>query len=68
MAQTKSLDQQKLEKAILDACYEINGKKKLGCTKAFELAKIFHLEPIKIGKSCNQLKIKITNCQLGCFK
>ena len=45
-----------------------SNKKVLTCAKAFELAKKFDVKIIKIGNICNQHKIKISNCQLGCFK
>jgi hypothetical protein len=45
-----------------------SNKKVLTCTKAFELAKKFDVNAIEIGRICNQNKIRISSCQLGCFK
>ena len=44
------------------------GKKRLTCVEAFELAKKYDVEIIEIGRMCNQHNIKICKCQLGCFK
>ena len=43
-------------------------KKRLTCAKAFEIAKTFDVKIIDIGHICNQQKIRISSCQLGCFK
>lgn len=42
--------------------------KKLPCKLAFQLAEEFGAELKEIGEIANELDIKITNCQLGCFK
>ncbi len=39
----------------------------ISCAKAFEIAKKYNISLQETGKKCNELKIKITNCQLGCF-
>ena len=41
--------------------------KRLSCVKALALAKRLKVRPIEIGRAANELGIKITNCQLGCF-
>ena len=41
--------------------------KRLSCVKALALAKRLKVKPIEIGRTANELGIKITNCQLGCF-
>ena len=43
------------------------GRKKLTCAEAFEMAKEFETEIIEIGRICNQHNIRIWKCQLGCF-
>ena len=40
----------------------------LTCAKAFEIAKKFEVKAIEVGRICNQHKIRISSCQLGCFK
>ena len=56
-----------LVKAVLEQAREIDGIKKLACSEAFKLAREFQAAPIEIGRICNQQKIKICKCQLGCF-
>ncbi|ABB14709.1 MULTISPECIES: hypothetical protein [Carboxydothermus] len=41
---------------------------KLPCKVALELANRLNVPPKKIGDAANELKIKISACQLGCFK
>jgi hypothetical protein len=40
---------------------------KIPCHKAFELADKYNLSRSAMGELLNQLRIKIVNCQLGCF-
>jgi hypothetical protein len=58
---------EELINAAIGRAEEINGVKKLACAEAFKLAQQFETEIIEIGRICNQHKIKICNCQLGCF-
>lgn len=53
--------------AVLDRVQESDGKKKLMCAEAFELAQQLDVEIPEIGRICNQHNIKIYKCQLGCF-
>jgi len=43
----------------------VNGK--LPCPVAFKIAKELKVGPRQVGDACNKLKIKVSNCQLGCF-
>lgn len=52
---------------IRDAAAEIDGKKKLPCKKAFQLAEELDVSLKDIGDICNSEDIKIIHCQLGCF-
>jgi hypothetical protein len=58
---------EELVKAVFERSQEIDGIKKLACAEAFKLAHEFQVETIEIGCICNQQKIKICKCQLGCF-
>jgi hypothetical protein len=58
---------EELIKAVLERAKETDGIKKLACAEAFKLAKEFQVGVIEIGRICNQQKIKICKCQLGCF-
>jgi hypothetical protein len=40
---------------------------KIPCAMAFKVAKDCNVSTKEIGNLLNQLKIKIANCQLGCF-
>jgi hypothetical protein len=40
---------------------------KIPCAMAFKIAKECSVSTKEIGNLLNQLKIKITGCQLGCF-
>jgi hypothetical protein len=40
---------------------------RLSCEKAHELEKELNIPLSEIGVLCNELKIKIAACQLGCF-
>jgi alanyl-tRNA synthetase len=59
--------QNDIKEIILSAAVTEDGKKKLSCEKAFELAEKHGIELIEIGRICNQEGIKIAQCQLGCF-
>lgn len=54
--------------AVLERAQETDGRKKLACAEAFELAKEFETEVIEIGRICNRNNIRICKCQLGCFE
>jgi hypothetical protein len=40
---------------------------KIPCAMAFKIAKECGVSTKEIGNLLNQVKIKISNCQLGCF-
>ncbi len=40
---------------------------RLTCTHAHELAQMLNVPLSEIGRICNELHIKISGCQLGCF-
>jgi len=40
---------------------------KLSCTSARKLADELHVSLKDVGGACNELKIKIFACELGCF-
>ena len=54
--------------AVIEKAVEADGKKKLNCADAFELAERFNVKIIEIGRICNRNKIRIGKCQLGCFR
>ena len=61
-------DIEKLTAAVIETAQEIDGKKRLICQTAHKLAEKFDVPKKTIGRICNDNDIKITRCQLGCFK
>ena len=63
------MDKEKeLAVAVIERAGEIDGRKRLNCAEVFELAREFGVNVIEVGRICNQNNIRISNCQLGCFK
>ncbi|MBI4331518.1 MAG: hypothetical protein HY673_09585 [Chloroflexi bacterium] len=54
----------KLEELIRKAL--VDGK--LNCAAGLKIARDLKIPASKIGEATNELKIRIANCQLGCFK
>ncbi len=54
--------------ALADSRQEPDGRGKLPCSEAFDLARRFDVKIAEIGRICNQNNVKICKCQLGCFK
>jgi hypothetical protein len=62
------MDTEEIKKIVDEAAIDIDGIKRMSCVNAFKIA-TEHSIPLKeIGRCCNQNAIKITDCQLGCFK
>jgi hypothetical protein len=40
----------------------------VSCKALLELAEWQDVSPRKVGRLCDQMKIKIVECQLGCFR
>lgn len=59
--------QEELSKTVLERSGEVNGRRTLTCAQALALATELGVEPIHIGRICNQEKIRLGGCQLGCF-
>jgi LAO/AO transport system kinase len=57
--------EEKLMKALKEISDKNNGK--ITCAQAWEIADKFSLTKKEVGDKINELKIKITKCQLGCF-
>jgi hypothetical protein len=52
---------------VLEAIQAASLDNKLTCEKAHELADKLGIPLKELGVLCNEMKIKITACQLGCF-
>ena len=64
MRKEQSMERQKLEKAILE---KAKGGK-IPCAVCFKLAEECEISKREMGKILNEMKIKVSQCQLGCFK
>ena len=53
-----------LEKLIAEAA--VDGR--LPCAQAFKLSKEYDVSLKDIGEAANRVKVKISHCQLGCFR
>ncbi|MGB4183301.1 MAG: hypothetical protein WBK41_07845 [Dethiobacteria bacterium] len=40
---------------------------RLSCQQSFAIAREFNCQPAAVGRLCDELKVKIYGCQLGCF-
>lgn len=61
------MSQDELTRIVLDRSREVDGRRILTCAQALGLASEFGVEPRQIGRICNQEKIRLGSCQLGCF-
>jgi len=57
-----------LVEAIIKKTFADGEKTRLSCAAALQIAREFGVKPSEIGVLCNDRKIRISNCQLGCFK
>ena len=57
------MDREKLEKAVREKAKE----GKLPCAMCFKIAEEFGISKKEIGEVLNDLNIRISQCQLGCF-
>ncbi|HXY53434.1 MAG TPA: hypothetical protein VEM40_02045 [Nitrospirota bacterium] len=55
------------KKIIMEAIRNASVKDRLTCGKAHSLARELKVPLKEIGSICNEIKIKISACQLGCF-
>ncbi|NPV69475.1 MAG: hypothetical protein HPY55_02360 [Firmicutes bacterium] len=54
--------------AVREAVKRAAANSRLPCREALELAKRLGVSPSEVGKAADALGVKITGCQLGCFK
>jgi hypothetical protein len=52
---------------IIEALLASSAGNRLTCEQAHDLAKELKVSLQELGALCNELKIKISACQLGCF-
>ena len=58
------MDRKKLEEAILKK----SKAGKLPCAVCFKIAEDFGISKREMGKVLNEMNIRISQCQLGCFE
>jgi hypothetical protein len=58
------MDREKIEKAIKEKSKD----GKLLCAICFKIAEDFGISKREIGDILNEMKVKISQCQLGCFE
>jgi hypothetical protein len=58
------MERQKIEKTILE---KAKGSK-IPCAVCFKIAEDFGVSKKEMGEILNEMKIKISQCQLGCFE
>ncbi|MBC2581437.1 hypothetical protein [Clostridium sp. DJ247] len=61
------MDEEKIIEIIEQHCEIKEDRKYLACAEAFQIAKELKINVSIIGKLCNQQRIKVKSCQLGCF-
>lgn len=56
-----------MSQEVIEAIKKAASGNRLSCEKAHTLAQDLNIPLSEIGKVCNELHIKISSCQLGCF-
>ena len=59
---------ERLKGAVLAAAREERGHMRLRCAEAFRIAEEFGVKPGVVGGLCSREGIRISRCQLGCFR
>jgi hypothetical protein len=55
------------EKELIEELKKLAPKGRINCIEARQLAEKLKIHPSEIGKACDEAKIKISACELGCF-
>jgi len=58
------MDRAKIEEIIKEKAKE----GRLPCAMCFKIAEDFGISKKEVGKILNEMKVKISQCQLGCFE
>ncbi|MDD4335292.1 MAG: hypothetical protein PHY77_06760 [Desulfotomaculaceae bacterium] len=56
-----------INQEVLDAVRMAAKEGQITCTEARKVARDFKVAPRIVGEAADELKIKITSCELGCF-
>ncbi len=52
---------------LVEKLREMHPDGRITCTEARKLAEELNLDPGDVGQACNEAKIKLYACELGCF-
>lgn len=55
------------EKELIQKLRDLAPQGKISCSEARQLAEKLEIPYGEVGKACNEAKIKIFACELGCF-
>ncbi|HNW98375.1 MAG TPA: hypothetical protein PKK00_08200 [Bacteroidales bacterium] len=61
------MERKKIEEAIKAKIIAKEGKQYIPCATALKIAEDLHAPTSEVGKVCDDMKVKIMKCQLGCF-
>lgn len=56
-----------LKKKLGERILEEAAEKRLSCPQALAIARELDCDPVHLGRLCDELKVKLYGCQLGCF-
>jgi hypothetical protein len=62
------MDQDAIQKLVLEFAIERDGRKTISCARAFEMHRQYNVSLADIGRICDENDIRICACQLGCFR
>jgi len=54
-------------KDLIEKLKDLAPKGRISCSDARQLAEELQIHPSEVGKACDEAKIKICACELGCF-
>jgi len=60
-------DDVRLREQVREAAKETDGRKTIACAMALKLAEETDATPAEVGRVCDEEKIRVERCQLGCF-
>ncbi|MDD3877432.1 MAG: hypothetical protein PHT69_12490 [Bacteroidales bacterium] len=61
------MDKEKIKEEVFKHSQNIDGKWKIECNAAYDVAFSCNVKISDVAKVINENNIKITKCQLGCF-
>lgn len=61
------MNKEKIVRELKGKCTDKNGQLFIECAEARIIAEKLAIKFIEVGKICDEEKIKIINCELGCF-